>query len=70
MKTLAVIVEEMIGLFVEDGSLAIGTVIVFVVAAIAALALNAPSLVVGLLLLAGCVAVLSENVLRYGRKNR
>jgi hypothetical protein len=61
MSALA-IVREVIGLFVDDGSLALAVLGVVAVAAIAAL-LGAP-VTAGILLLAGCLAALTENVLR------
>lgn len=67
MTALRQIVGELLGLFVEDGSLAL--VLIALVAAAAVLAkLAVPGALVGLLLLAGSLAALTENVLRARRK--
>jgi hypothetical protein len=66
MSALATIAREVAGLFVEDGSLALATV-GLVALAIAAAALGAPADAVGLLLIAGSLAVLTENILRARR---
>jgi uncharacterized membrane protein YgdD (TMEM256/DUF423 family) len=57
---------ELLGLFVEDGSLALAILAVVAAAAILAAA-AAPALLVGLLLFGGCLAVLIENVVRARR---
>jgi len=65
MNALVGIWHELVGLFIEDGSLALAIVGVVAAAVIAAaLGANAAA---GLLLLAGCLAVLAENVLRARR---
>ena len=69
MKALTTAVEEIFGLFVEDGSLAIGILIWLGIAASVfprlpgGTAWRAPLLFVGLLL------ILAENVLRSARKH-
>jgi Na+-transporting NADH:ubiquinone oxidoreductase subunit NqrD len=65
MNALADIWHELVGLFIEDGSLALAILGVVAAAAIAA-ALGA-ALAAGIVLLVGCLAVLAENVLRAGR---
>jgi hypothetical protein len=67
MNALAGIWHELVGLFIEDGSLALAIVGV-VAAAVIAAALGA-EVVAGVLLPAGCLAVLAENVLRARRKS-
>jgi hypothetical protein len=67
MKALGGIWHELVGLFIEDGSLALAIVGV-VAAAVIAAALGA-KVVAGVLLSAGCLAVLAENVLRARRKS-
>jgi hypothetical protein len=67
MNALATLMREVIGLFVEDGSLALAIVAV-VAAAIVLAGLGAPPAVIGFLLLAGSAGVLVENVLRAARK--
>ena len=66
MKALRAMLGEFLGLFIEDGSLALAIIAVVVAAAILT-ALAAPPLLVGVLLLGGCLAVLIENVLRSKR---
>ncbi|HLH99022.1 MAG TPA: hypothetical protein VKW08_28260 [Xanthobacteraceae bacterium] len=58
--------RELLGLFVEDGSLALAILAVVVAAALLAAA-GVPKLLIGGLLLAGALAVLAENVLRAQR---
>ena len=67
MSALATIARELVGLFVEDGSLALATV-GLVALAIAAAALGAPRDAVGVLLIAGSLALLAENILRARRR--
>ena len=67
MSALRQWLGELLGLFVEDGSLALAILAVVVVAAILAAA-AVPPIFVGLLLLGGCLAVLVENVVRSRHK--
>jgi hypothetical protein len=67
MNALAGIWHELVGLFIEDGSLALA--ILGVVAAAVIVAAFGATLAAGLLLLVGCLAVLAENVLRARRKS-
>jgi hypothetical protein len=67
MNALAAIWHELVGLFIEDGSLALA-ILGVVAAAVIAAALGA-KLAAGLLLLVGCLVVLAENVLRARRKS-
>ena len=62
MSALGGIPHEILGLFIEDGSLALAIGAVVAAAMIAA-ALQVPA-VAGFLLFVGCLAVLTENVLR------
>jgi hypothetical protein len=65
-ETLREAGSEFLGLFVEDGSLALGIVAVVAVAAsLSALAIS--PVAVGVVLLLGCLGVLVENVLRARR---
>jgi hypothetical protein len=59
------ILRELLGLFVDDGRLALEIVAVIAVAALLA-QFDAPA--AGLVLLAGCPAVLSANVRRASRR--
>jgi hypothetical protein len=67
VNALASIAREVVGLFVEDGSLALA-ILGLVALAIAAAALGAPREAVGVLLIVGSLAVLTENILRARRK--
>ncbi len=66
MSALAGIARELIGLFIDDGSLALAIIAVVAVAMVAA-ALGATS-AAALVLLFGCLGVLAENVLRAQRR--
>jgi len=66
MSTLRQWLGEFVGLFVEDGSLALAILAVVAGAALLA-ATAAPPILIGLLLLGGCLAVLIENVMRAQR---
>lgn len=71
MGTLRAILHEIIGLFVDDESLALA--LVLWCAGIGAAVLLAPGLPVALaaaLLLVGCVGILLVNVLRAARRRR
>ena len=68
MTMLLGILEELTGLFVEDGALALAIVAVVALAGIsAALAPNVPWASGGILLL-GCLAVLFVNVMKAPRR--
>jgi hypothetical protein len=69
MKALLAIAKELIGLFIDDGSLALTIAAVVIGATLLAVA-DAPALVTGTVLLVGCLAGLIENVLRTSRKHR
>lgn len=63
MSTLVAALKEILGLFVDDGSLAIG--IIALVTAVAALAhFGLAAGLIGPLLFLGCATLLIENVLR------
>jgi hypothetical protein len=64
MKTLIGIVEELVGLFVEDGALAIAIVAVVVVAGIFTALVPAAPVATGAILLIGCLSVLVVNVMQ------
>jgi len=67
MSALTAILRELAGLFVEDNRLAV-SIISLVAVAIGLYGLGVPSVVVGLILIAGSLALLAENVLRARRK--
>ena len=66
MNAVRQALQELLGLFVEDGSLALAILAVVVAAALLSL-VGTPKLAIGVLLLGGCLAVLAENVLRVRR---
>ena len=63
MSLFLIIGKELFGLFVDDGSLAIGILVLVAVLA-GAMALGLPPVVTGPLLFAGCAALIAENVRR------
>jgi hypothetical protein len=67
MNALKTILEEAIGMFVDDGMLALLCAMLIVAAAVAVLALGVPGLWAGLLLLVGCIAILALSVFRASR---
>ena len=62
MKTLGAVVRELLGLFVDDGSLALAILAVVGVAAVSAASIPEASLVTGAILLLGCLGVLLANL--------
>ena len=68
MKLLAGIARELIGLFVDDGMLAIAILAVIAVAAIVAYFI--PGLTAGIVLLGGSLFALFANVMSVQRENR
>jgi len=68
MSALIALLRELVGLFVDDGALALAILAVVAFAGIcAALAPNAP-LFAGAVLMFGCLAVLLTNVLTAARR--
>ena len=65
MKLLAGIARELIGLFVDDGMLAVAIIAVIVIAAM--VASLTPGATAGVVLLAGSLAVLFANVMAVQR---
>ena len=64
MNTLSLILRELVGLFVDDEFLAIAILVVVGLAAVCTFLLAVPSMVVGGVLVVGCVGVLVSSVLR------
>jgi hypothetical protein len=64
MNLVRTILAEVVGLFLDDEFLAIAILCLVVVAAVLALALHAPGIVSGGVLLAGCLAILVVSTLR------
>jgi hypothetical protein len=68
MNTLGAVFRELIGLFVDDGSLALEIVAVIILAAISAALIPDVPLAAGVILLFGCLGVLLANVARAARR--
>jgi hypothetical protein len=68
MTTLAAVLRELAGLFVDDGSLALAIVAVVVLAGISAALMPDLPLAAGGILLLGCLGVLFANVARAARR--
>jgi len=68
MKLLRAIVDEVLGMFIDDGALAAFSVVLIAIATAIALLLPIPALWSGLLLLIGCVVLLAWSVLRAVRR--
>lgn len=64
MNTLRSILEEVVGLFIDDGMLALLCVVLIAVVTGAILLLGLPGLWGGTLLLGGCIAILAWSVAR------
>jgi hypothetical protein len=69
MDTLNALLKEAIGMFVDDGSLAIAILIIVAVATWVSLRFEQGSLETGAILFVGCLAALVENVIRTVRKS-
>jgi hypothetical protein len=68
MNVLALVFREVLGLFIDDEFLAIAVLTVVGVAAVLSVLLPGWPLVVGGILIVGCVAVLVVSALRAGLK--
>ncbi len=68
MSILKSIFEELLGLFVDDGSLALGILAWIVVFGVIVAPHFEGRTTGGLLLLAGCLAILAENTIRSARR--
>lgn len=68
MTLLRTIIDEFIGLFIDDGALALASAILIALVGLAARLTGAPPLVLGLILLAGCALILIESVGRAARR--
>lgn len=64
MKAMVSIVRELVGLFVDDGSLALAILAVIALAGILSTLIPGMPLVGGVILLFGCLGVLFANVAR------
>ena len=69
MKLLTTILTELFGLFVDDGSLAVGILAIVGLLAFA-ISFGLPAVVAGPLLFAACALLLAENVARTLRSGK
>jgi hypothetical protein len=68
MKFLRIAAEELIGMFIDDGSLALWSVVLIAIVTAAVLWLGFPGLGGGIALALGCIAILTFSVLRAVRR--
>jgi hypothetical protein len=68
MDTLKALLDEAIGMFVDDGSLAIALLVIVAVAAWVSFQFEHASAMTGVILLVGSLVALAENVIRTVRK--
>ena len=68
MNVLIAVLRELIGLFVDDGSLALMSLAVVMLAGILATLMPDLQLAAGVVLLFGCLGVLLANVARAARR--
>jgi Flp pilus assembly protein TadB len=64
---IRLVFSELVGMFVDDGNLALLALILIALIAAAVKVLGLPPLVGGVLLLAGCLAILLESTRRAAR---
>jgi hypothetical protein len=65
---LAHVLRELVGLFVDDGALALAIIAVVVLAGISVALMPDVPLAAGAILLFGCLGVLFSNAVRAGRR--
>ena len=70
MKTIRLVVKEIVGMFVDDGNLALLALVLIALVTAAVKLLTLPPLVGGCLLLVGCLAILIESARRAARGAR
>jgi uncharacterized membrane protein len=68
MDTLNALLKEAIGMFVDDGSLAIAILTIVAIAALVSFRFEQGTLETALILFVGCLAALAENVVRTAGK--
>jgi hypothetical protein len=68
MNALSAVFRELLGLFVDDGSLALAILAVVMLAAISVALIPDAPLAAGAILLLGCLGVLAANVARAARR--
>jgi uncharacterized membrane protein YgdD (TMEM256/DUF423 family) len=67
MTMIRLVLNELVGMFVDDGSLALLALILIALITAAVKLLALPPLIGGVLLLVGCLAILVESVRRAAR---
>lgn len=67
MTIIRIVFGELVGMFVDDGNLALLALILIALVTAAVKLLALPPLIGGVLLLAGCVAILLESTRRAAR---
>ncbi|QEX16801.1 hypothetical protein FRZ44_20960 [Hypericibacter terrae] len=70
MSRLVEILREIVGLFIDDGSLAIAILVWVAIVALLLPALGLPEVWRAIFLFVGCVVILIENVARSARRSR
>lgn len=68
MTTLAAVLRELTGLFVEDGALALAVVAIVALAGLSAVLFPAVQAATGAILLFGCLGILFANVMTARRR--
>ena len=64
MSFIGAVFQEILGMFVDDGALALWSLALIVVVALLVLLAGLPPLLGALLLLVGCLAILADSVRR------
>ena len=70
MNFVRAVVTEVLGLFIDDGNLALLSLCLVALVTVLIKFLGLPPILGGLLLLLGCLAILAESALRAGRSRR
>ncbi|MBZ9989712.1 hypothetical protein LB572_21675 [Mesorhizobium sp. BH1-1-5] len=67
MTMIRLVLKELVGMFVDDGSLALLALVLIALITAAVKLIALPPLIGGLLLLAGCLAILLQSARRAAR---
>lgn len=70
MSLLSSVFKELIGMFIDDGALALLSILLIAIITAAVEFAGLPALTAGLLLLAGCILILAESTWRAARGKR
>jgi hypothetical protein len=70
MSALRTAVQEFLGLFIDDGSLALFVIILIALVTAAVKETSIPPLLAGVVLLVGCIALLIESLHRAAKAKR